>query len=70
MENHHRGESAAAKRITELFGVSCTPRYVKTETENGNLPVIVFANARWYSDDDLRTWFASKRKVLSGSDAK
>lgn len=69
MENHHRGEPAAAKRITEMFGVACTPRYVKTETENGNLPVVVFANARWYSDEDLRSWFASKRKVFASGGA-
>ncbi len=68
MENHYRGEPAAAKRITEMFGVACTPRYVKTETENGNLPVVVFANARWYSDEDLQAWFKSKRRV-SGGDA-
>ena len=69
MENHHRGEVAAAQRVTEMFGVECTRRYIKSETENGNLPVVLFANTRWYSDEDLRSWFASKRKVSTSGGA-
>ena len=67
MESHYRGEAAAAERISEKFGVACTARYIKTETENGNLPVVLFAKARWYSERDLEAWFSSKRRVAGGA---
>ncbi|GAA11009.1 hypothetical protein GOALK_016_01320 [Gordonia alkanivorans NBRC 16433] len=64
-EPHYRGEQAAAERIAEKYGVRCSSRFVKTETESGRLAVVIFAHQRWYAESDLDAWFASKRKVLS-----
>lgn len=68
-EQHYRGERAAAARVAEKYGVSCSARYIKTETEAGRLPVVVFAHQRWYAEGDLDTWFASKRKTAAAGGA-
>lgn len=68
-EHHYRGEQFAAKYVTEQYGVECSPRYIKTETEAGRLAVVIFANKRFYAEVDLDAWFASKRKVVTVGDA-
>lgn len=69
MNPHFRGERFAAQYISEAYGVECSPRYIKTETEAGRLTVVIFANKRHYAKADLDAWFASKRKVAAGGDA-
>lgn len=66
---HYRGEQSAAGRIAEKYGVQCSGRYIKSETEAGRLPVVIFAHQRWYAEADLDVWFASKRKTAAAGGA-
>lgn len=68
-DQHYRGEQAAADRVSEKYGVRCSARYIKTETEAGRLAVVVFAHQRWWAESDLDAWVQSKRKVLAAGGA-
>jgi hypothetical protein len=61
----HKGFEETARRVEQRHGVSCTPRYIKAEKEAGRLGYTKFANALYFSDDDIDQWFDSLRRTAS-----